>query len=165
MATKQNRFEEFERALGKYAPKVHWLNPGATEQAIANAEEKLKVKFPPSYREFLSRWNGAALFGTFTKAFAIHGKTIRPEKFLTDDLVHRNRNRPPGAPEGYLAVGTSNTGDTINLDLSSNLADPPVVRLDHESGKGNRKWKNLETWLASEMKSGAKIYDKDGNVT
>jgi len=38
------------------------LNPPATEAAIQACEVALGVPLPPSYRDFLLRWNGASLF-------------------------------------------------------------------------------------------------------
>lgn len=49
--------EEYAAASGQDWPG----NPGASEQQLFKAEKRLKVKFPPSYRTFLSTSNGLRL--------------------------------------------------------------------------------------------------------
>ena len=165
MAKTPDRFANFTKQLAKYEPQVHHLNPPATEEAISSAESALGVSFPPAYREFLRRWNGGVLFGTFVPIFAIHGAKVNPKKFMADDLVSRNKpnKRWPGTPDDYIAIAANSSGDTFNLDLKAG-SEAPVVQWDHESAKPARKWKNFVAWLDAQMKDGSKIYGYDGEV-
>jgi hypothetical protein len=49
------------------AQETRWLGyAGASEQQITAAEQRLKVQFPPSYRQFLAISNGWSVLNSFT---------------------------------------------------------------------------------------------------
>jgi hypothetical protein len=161
-------FPGFVRELKKYAPGVHCLKPGTSEDLIQFAETKLKVNFPKSYREFLAFWNGAALFKGDTMVFGIHKskKYVDEEEFPVEDLIESNRpkQRWPGMLKSYVLIARTGYGDQICLDMDdATTKDAKVVQWSHEEGGTEKTHKNLAAWLEWEMKMGRGAYDYKGN--
>ncbi len=60
--------EEYRRALPPEVVEAGWLGyPGATEAEIADAEARLGIALPPSYRTFLTVTNGWRMTTAFIK--------------------------------------------------------------------------------------------------
>ncbi len=55
-------FHPLLRLMDRYRQDVHHLRPPATDAALQEAEQHLKLALPPSLAAFMKRWNGALLF-------------------------------------------------------------------------------------------------------
>lgn len=85
-------------ALPQEVVESGWLGfPGASEKQIAQTEARLRVKFPPSYREFLKVTNGWRQTTPFIRRLwsteGIERFALRHQKWI-DDFTHQNDNAP-----------------------------------------------------------------------
>jgi WD40 repeat protein len=114
-------------ALSYFNPGVITTGPGASEAAIAAAEERLGVRFPPSMRAFLAEINGLTLPNS-----AI---THVPEPGEDGDiLVETDNARAKLRYEKCLGVGSSATGDYFVMltEETDERGEHPIVMIDHE---------------------------------
>jgi hypothetical protein len=122
------RFEDIADFLGGCAT----AGP-ASEEVISSAEERLGVRFPPSYRRFLAQY-GAALCSGFEIAGLFIPKDDKDAPPLWSDVVVSTLQRRRVArllPRGHVAISDDGGDYTFYLDTARNgLGEEcPVVAL------------------------------------
>lgn len=106
---------------------TNWLSQGASEEEIRDLERKLGVTLPPSYRELLSRTDGASLY---------EGKYIIFGTVSSEDRVQEGaadvRSRIQGLPPYLIPVGVS--GNTVYCFDTTDPDNPeyPIVEWQPE---------------------------------
>jgi len=158
--------EEWMEVLKGYAAaarleKFH-VNPGASEAQLAAAEERLKIKLPPSYRTFLSACNGCEIGSEIPLI-------IRPvEKIRWFRKEHKDWYEAYEMSAEPLSVMEKDYFDYANQDCSefeikhfakalciSEIRDDAVVLLNPMVVWPDGEW---ETWFFSNSNPGADRY-------
>lgn len=102
---------------------------GAEDSLIMAAEEKLKVKFPPSYKWWLKYYGGGRIYGD--EVFSLYGDWDIP----SGDIVYMNLlyRRNKVLDDSSLAVLSNDMGETFYLNLLDINAEneSPVYRLSN----------------------------------
>jgi len=104
----------------------------ATDEMIASAERELGAEFPPSYRQFLSKY-GAALCRGFELAgvFKVENQDEPPLWSSVVTATKQLRRASGSIPTGYLAI--SDDGGDYKFFLATDRKNPgaecPVVVL------------------------------------
>jgi hypothetical protein len=90
---------------------------------VTAAEDALGLRFPPAYRQFVSRL-GAGSFGSFE----VYGVISEPFDGPVPDAVWATlgeRAEPSNLPPSMIVIGVDGMGGTYVLDISKG-AQPPV---------------------------------------
>ena len=97
-------------------------DPPATASEILIAESQLGLKFPESYRQFVSKYGGGyfALGNLFS---------VSPESEW--NIVGRN---PVAEKMGFLAVSDNGVGDLYGFPVNNRICEVEIVFFDHETG-------------------------------
>lgn len=130
-------------------------NPGASEQALGEAEERLGHALPQSYRSFLAKhdgwkrlYDGASLLGC--------GELGSPEHTRIARQIFTSAASPSACspmsfrcpPRSLLVFGLDRAGTTLfafDLDSDAGLGDPPVTAWIGELGI---RYANFSAFLA-----------------
>jgi hypothetical protein len=127
--------------------------PGASQKEISDAENKLNVKLPETFREFLSNYNGARLYDYE----GIGGFQI----FGTNDLVNANifaRNTFEEDWDNSIVIFAKHIGESNCLGFKiKDEAESPVVDCFFEELPN--EWKIIDTSFSSFM---SHLLDKNG---
>ena len=136
------------------------VSDGATVQLIRDAEAELGFALPPSFRSFLSRWNGAVLYrGKWRPGCKIFG---------TDEIVNRNliwREQellPEEQEENIFLFADWGDGDYFAFDTrySDAIGEYPVLDGDHNISPGT--WQvicnSFEEWLARFIEAQGRMF-------
>jgi len=105
---------------------------GASGEMIVAAEDRLAVRFPPTYRRFLATYGAALVQGCEIAGLYEHGNPEQcPYWTHVVDLNVTTREHSPMLPATYLRVGDDGCDCSYYLDLSHPDADGeyPVVVL------------------------------------
>jgi hypothetical protein len=138
-----------------------WLGePGATEEQIRAAEERIGTKLPPSYREFLGEANGFREINPFfTRLF--QATEIGWFRSLDPDWIEafQPRDGDDVSPEDHLrdplnSVMFRSSYLSSCLQISEN-GDGAVVLLNPEVMTPEGEW---ETWFFANWLPGAERY-------
>ena len=99
----------------------------------ASAEERLKVQFPPSMRNFLKVHNGLYL----PEDVAILGVPPVSESTNLDVVTATLLDRKSWEPENLITITSDGTGDAWVLlpSLVDERGEYPVAKIDHETGE------------------------------
>lgn len=111
---------------------------------IETLEERLKKRFPPSFRYFISQYSFPAFESGPLLFFANTGRDLDAE--LSKRLFHDPAMSPALLKEGFLQIGNPSTGgyDPVCFDLNSSRSEHPLVRLDHEAILQGGKFKVIK---------------------
>jgi cell wall assembly regulator SMI1 len=107
---------------------------GATGQEMAEAEETLGVRFPASYKAFLSTYGWArihhdVLFGV--------GRRVDPADELVKTTLSERYELGPHIPHHLVPIMNDGAGNNYCLDTSHFHGDEcPIVFWDHEHEDG-----------------------------
>ncbi|MCC6357783.1 MAG: SMI1/KNR4 family protein [Phycisphaerales bacterium] len=128
-------------------PGVHALNRGAAPAMIDAAEAKLGVKFPDTYRRFLLRWNGGAMFGP-----EFHSLNLM---YVSDGIVEESgmevtRWNADRIAKGKrkIAIAVDGSGYETFLDLDSG----EVATFDREEREWLDSSDSIGAWLLDEIR-------------
>ncbi len=108
---------------------------GASEHEIAEAEKSLGVRFPPSYKAFLSRFGWLrvgydALYGV--------GPSVPPTYELVRSTFRERNTLEPNIPVNLVPFLNDGAGNHYCLDTANLRGDEcPVVFWDHEHIDGS----------------------------
>lgn len=136
-----------------------WLGePGASENEISSAEQRLHARLPPSYRAFLGESNGFDHIGAFIYRL-YSAAEIDWFRVRNQDWIEAYQNGNDVSPEDHLA----NPDDCVRFRaayLSSCLqiseeGDSAVVLLNPEVVNDEGEW---ETWFFANWNPGAVRY-------
>lgn len=107
---------------------------GATEKEVADCEQQLGLRFPPSYRSFLREF-GWGYFGSL-ELIAGLGPDIPPEWDRGANVLHvviDERQGPLHIPKDVVSFCQNGAGDWYALDCSRiNCEESPVVFIANE---------------------------------
>lgn len=129
--------------------------PSLTDQAVENAEEKLKVKLPATYINLLKEQNGGSLvYNAFPSpvptSWAVDHINIdhilgisEEEGILQSDYLIREW----GLPEN-LVLFSGNGHSWIAFDFRNTKEDPPIIFIDTESEQLLELAPNFNAFLA-----------------
>lgn len=122
-------FTAFAEGLRALDPKLEGLDPPAKEEALVEAEKDLGVVFPPSYKQFLLKWNGGTAYDA-----SIYGVQIEDGYDL---VVLNKRGREEGLPPHLVGFAATLTGDVFCFDTSEPDDDGefPISLIDIEEGQ------------------------------
>lgn len=159
-----SQYDEFAAELARYDCGVHRLIPGASDEAIAAAEQALGVTFFDDYRAFLRRWNGGLIFAKEFSDLLIWSVDDEATRHLLEyntEVVRMNTEEHAqyGLPAHLLGIAQDGGGDLTCLDFS----EPPSVVHWSVEGRVEFRWSTLLDWLNDEMKAGGKMYDYHGD--
>lgn len=125
------------------------VSDGATAQQIRDAEAGLGFALPPSFRSFLSRWNGAVLYkGKYRPGCKIFGT----DEIVNRNLIWREQELLPGEREWNIFLFADwGDGDYFAFDTGQPdaIGEYPVLDGDHNFSP--RNWQvicsSFEEWL------------------
>ncbi len=186
MTSVSDSWDRIEHWLQHHAPDAYRaLRPGATDAALARAEEALGVRLPDAYRESLRRHDGQdpngpwlvdggqlCSFGALLDEWRAWNKMLTRgelEEFVwdiaTDDAVRGDQ----WWRAGWLPL-VAQDGDHLLVDVDP---DPrgdvgQVVAFSHETGPGHVAAPSYDAWLntwADELEAGMFVLDpEDGGA-
>jgi cell wall assembly regulator SMI1 len=108
---------------------------GATDQEIANAERALGVRFPESYKAFLSRFGWAEIY--YDTLYGL-GPSVPPGYGLVKNALCERSEAEPLIPQHLVPVMNDGAGNNYCLDTSQlSSGECPVVFWDHEHEDGS----------------------------
>jgi antitoxin YobK len=123
------------------------------EELITKAEQALGIKFPPSYRLFLSELgcgdiNGLEVYGIINDHFEI--SRVPNGIWLT---LHERQNI--SLLPNYILIGESGDGSYIALDASrkDNIGENPVVRLSLDGQQSETVATSFGVYLLDSVQS------------
>lgn len=122
-------FDEFAEGLKALDPELEGLEAATTDEALVSAESALDIKLPPTYRQFLLRWNGGSAYDS-----SIYGVAVEDGY----DLVLLNqRGREEGLPPHLVGFAATIGGDVFCFDTSDPDEDGEyaVSLIDIEEGQ------------------------------
>ena len=92
------------------------LESGISDEWIQKAEERLSVKFPPSYTWWLKNYGGGEIYGD--EIYSIYQMDF--DEVVGGDVVYMNElNRKKGlCTTNQLSILVTDQGDSFYLDLS-----------------------------------------------
>jgi len=107
---------------------------GASDREIADAERDTGVRFPASYKAFLSRFGWARIYAD--SLFGVGPSVPRPYALVRHVLCERYEAHPH-IPHHLLPVMNDGAGNHYCLDTANSHGDEcPVVFWDHEHEDG-----------------------------
>ena len=107
---------------------------GATDREIDDAERSVGVRFPKSYKAFLSRFGWARICGD--PLFGV-GTSVPSEYELTETTRCERHEAHPHIPHHLVPIMNDGAGNNFCLDTSRLQDDEcPVVFWDHEHEDG-----------------------------
>ena len=107
---------------------------GATDRAIVDAEQTLGVRFPHSYKAFLSRFGWARVY--CDPVFGL-GPSVPPEYDLVETARCERYEAHPHIPDHLVPIMNDGAGNHYCLDTSRlHDGECPVVFWDHEHQDG-----------------------------
>ena len=107
---------------------------GATDREIAAAEHTLGVRFPASYKAFLSNYGWARIYHDVL--FGV-GRTVDPADELVNTTLAERHELEPHIPNHLVPIMNDGAGNHYCLDTASYHGDEcPVVFWDHEHWDG-----------------------------
>jgi cell wall assembly regulator SMI1 len=110
------------------------LGGGATDKEIADAERALGVRFPRSYKAFLSRLGWADIY--YDTLFGL-GTTVPPPCDLVKTALSERYELEPNIPSHLVPIMNDGAGNNYCLDTAKLRNDEcPVVFWDHEHEDG-----------------------------
>jgi hypothetical protein len=111
-----DRYIEIQRVIAENSDIVEFgdVGSGASSEWIAKAEEKLSVKFPPSYIWWLKNYGGGTVFGD--EVYSVY----ELDAVVGGDIVYINElDRKNGFCKTHeLSILCTDQGDHYYLDLS-----------------------------------------------
>lgn len=126
----------------------HELNKGVSEDNIRKTEEKIGVKLPQDYREFLKNTNGGKLYNStidLTEVYEIDRDEGKHSGvgYIEDEIFEIGN--PYGVPEGFLVISDTGYGDLVCIDTKSRKKH--VVYWNHETLEVEEIWESFLEWL------------------
>lgn len=110
------------------------MAPPATKEQLKECEGALGTALPPSYRDFLQRWNGGRLWVVYENGQRVY-EALR--LFSTKDLIEENLWLRSSKTRDLSTAALLWFGETWGwyhlFDLASNPDDPPVVGGDEHA--------------------------------
>jgi SMI1 / KNR4 family (SUKH-1) len=100
--------------------------PGATEEQIYSAEERLDVTFPPSYRKFLKTSNGLRSTSGYDFLFYSTEEIdwyVLDNKEIIDNWSETWKEKKPVADEEYLIYGDEQSPYSFRLEYLQNALE------------------------------------------
>ena len=109
------------------------LYPGATKRDIADAEARMKLKLPASYKKFLSFANGGTVHNRTLRLCSV-GKDEYPAESLVSSHESLLKNDHP-----LFCIGRTASTPFGFLRGDLHLPDPPIYVWKFENGKPPKK--------------------------
>jgi hypothetical protein len=148
------------------APKayLHIVFREAATDALGEIGDLLDI--PQSWRDTLSRQNGAILFSGALSVYGVHASGTllnRKDVFerLPFSILDENRSWPTKDQGRYFVIGGYGyDGTRVVMDR----VDGSVVAMPRKTETCLRRWPDADSWLREELSRLLKLFDKDGKI-
>lgn len=152
------RIEAWYEAQGA----LHLLNPGASAEAIAEAEKQLGLSFPAELKESLLRHDGTKYwgwpFGDLSNLQHIMSIDTSLRQSGNESYPYITRNAPSKCLTsfekawwiyGWLNIDEDGNGNGFTMDVLSEPSPGQIIFVNREEGKNSIKYDSFKEYLES----------------
>jgi len=145
----------------------HVLYRGLNNEEIAKLQNKIYLPLPGDFTYFLSRSNGASLFGYHIEIWGLRFSYVRrgEEAWQPYDIELHNQpsERPLHRPPYILMFGSTDKGESrLFFDARNGTESSRVGKTSLKKFEPIQFWPDFWTWLLEETKRLALLFDEFG---